>query len=88
MATAAEPAATPRPRRAAGAQPAARLQTSRLVTAHIWVPLAAFAIACVLGVWQMWARSPLPAPAHTAANYFRAVTLHGVSSSLLWRPAP
>jgi cytochrome c oxidase subunit 1 len=27
----------------------------------------------------MWARSPLPAPAHTAANYFRSVTLHGVS---------
>ena len=27
----------------------------------------------------MWARSPLDAPAHTASNYFRSVTLHGVS---------
>src|SRR5690606_41152267 len=27
----------------------------------------------------MWARSPLDAPAHTASNYFRSVTLHGVA---------
>jgi len=27
----------------------------------------------------MWARSPLDAPGHTASNYFRSVTLHGVS---------
>jgi cytochrome c oxidase subunit 1 len=45
----------------------------------MWVAIAVFAIACVLGVWQMWARSPLKAPYHTAANYFRSVTLHGVS---------
>lgn len=36
-------------------------------------------LACLLGVWQMWARSPLKAPGHTAANYFGSVTLHGVS---------
>ena len=47
--------------------------------AHIWVAVAVFGLACLLGVWQMWARSPLPAPYHTAANYFRSVTLHGVS---------
>ena len=31
----------------------------------------------------MWARSPLEAPAHTAANYFRSVTLHGVSMAFV-----
>jgi cytochrome c oxidase subunit 1 len=55
------------------------LQVRRLVIAHVWVAIAAFAFACILGVWQMWARSPLEAPAHTAANYFRSVTMHGVS---------
>lgn len=80
MATVAEPAPGPKRARSAGALPVpAELQTSRLVTAHIWVALAAFAVACILGVWQMWARSPLTAPYHTAANYFRSVTLHGVS---------
>ncbi len=45
--------------------------------------IAAFAVACILGVWQMWARSPLEAPAHSAANYFRSVTLHGVSMAFV-----
>lgn len=67
------PAATPRGSKVAG------LQSSRLVMAHIWVAMAVFGIACLLGVWQMWARSPINAPYHTAANYFRSVTLHGVS---------
>lgn len=51
----------------------------RLCLAHFWVAFAAFAFACALGVWQMWARTPLEAPAHTASNYFRSVTLHGVA---------
>ena len=77
MATAAERGTpAPLPRAAAAG---ARLQTSRLVTAHIWVAIAAFGIAILLGVWQMWARSPLTAPYHSASNYFRSVTLHGVS---------
>ena len=33
----------------------------------------------MLGVWQMWARSPLPAPFLTAETYFTSVTAHGVS---------
>ena len=49
-----------------------------LTLAHLWVGFAAFAVACVLGVWQMWARSPLPAPFLTAHNYFTSVTAHGV----------
>jgi len=82
VATIAEPApAAPRRDRSAAAP--ADLQTGRLVTAHIWVAVAAFAVACLLGVWQMWARSPIDAPAHTASNYFRAVTLHGVAMAFV-----
>ncbi len=51
----------------------------RLTLAHLWVAFAAFAVAAVLGVWQMWARSPLPAPFLTAEAYFTSVTAHGVS---------
>jgi cytochrome c oxidase subunit I len=51
----------------------------RLTLAHLWVAFAAFAVAAVLGVWQMWARSPLPAPYLTAQAYFTSVTAHGVS---------
>ncbi|MET0530492.1 MAG: cbb3-type cytochrome c oxidase subunit I [Microvirga sp.] len=51
----------------------------RLTLAHLWVAFAAFAVAAVLGVWQMWARSPLPAPFLTANAYFTSVTAHGVS---------
>ena len=79
MASAAyDPAIGARP--AAAAAPAERiLGGGRLTLAHLWVAIAAFAFACLLGVWQMWARSPLEAPAHSAQNYFRSVTLHGVS---------
>ena len=75
MATAARPAAAAPPRHTA----ATGLQTGTLVMAHIWVAVLVFSLACLLGVWQMWARSPLAAPYLTAANYFRSVTLHGVS---------
>jgi cytochrome c oxidase subunit I len=51
----------------------------RLTLFHLWVAFAAFAVAAVLGVWQMWARSPLPAPFLTAQAYFTSVTAHGVS---------
>src|SRR5262245_62583608 len=50
-----------------------------LTFAHLWVAFIAFAVALVLGVWQMWARSPLPAPFLTAANYFSSVTAHGTA---------
>jgi cytochrome c oxidase subunit 1 len=62
---------------------AGELRIRRLVIAHVWIAIAAFAVACLLGVWQMWARSPIEAPAHTAANYFRSVTLHGVSMAFV-----
>jgi cytochrome c oxidase subunit 1 len=50
-----------------------------LTLAHLWVAFAAFAVASLLGVWQMWARSPLPAPFLTAHAYFTSVTAHGVA---------
>jgi len=51
----------------------------RLTLAHLWVAFAAFTVACFFGVWQMWARSPLPAPFVTPDHYFLSVTAHGVS---------
>lgn len=51
----------------------------RLTLAHLWVAFAAFTAACVLGVWQMWVRSPLAAPFSTPDHYFQSVTAHGVS---------
>ncbi len=50
----------------------------RLTLAHLWVAFAAFFAACFFGVWQMWARSPLPAPFVTPDHYFLSVTAHGV----------
>lgn len=83
MASLAEAAPAAPRRRRKTAVVAAELGTRRLVIAHVWVAIAAFAVACLLGVWQMWARSPLEAPAHSAANYFRSVTLHGVSMAFV-----
>jgi cytochrome c oxidase subunit I len=54
-------------------------QAKRLILAHLWFAFAAFAAAAVLGVWQMWARSPLPAPFLTAEAYFTSVTAHGTT---------
>ncbi len=78
MATVAEPFPAA-PRRREDDSQAGELQTAGLVAAHVWLAFGAFGIAIILGVWQMWARSPVAAPYHTAANYFRSVTLHGVS---------
>ena len=83
MATIAEPVPAARPSAAGTVLMAGELPTRRLIVAHVWVAIAAFAVACLLGVWQMLARSPLEAPAHTASNYFRSVTLHGVSMAFV-----
>lgn len=75
--------AAPMPAAAVAPAEARSLGVGRLTLAHLWIAFVAFAIACVLGVWQMWARSPLEAPALTASNYFRSVTLHGVSMAFV-----
>ena len=51
----------------------------RLCLAHLWVAFTAFTVACVLGTWQMWVRSPLGAKVGTPGLYFMSVTAHGVS---------
>jgi cytochrome c oxidase subunit 1 len=55
----------------------------RLTLAHLWTGFAAFAVACVLGVWQMWVRSPLTAPLSTPDHYYQSVTAHGVAMAYL-----
>jgi len=50
----------------------------RLVLAHFWVAFAAFAVALVLGEWQMVVRSPLLAWIRNPELYYRSVTGHGV----------
>jgi cytochrome c oxidase subunit 1 len=51
----------------------------RLCLAHLWVAFAAFVVACVLGAWQMWVRSPHGAQVGTPELYFMSVTAHGVA---------
>ena len=51
----------------------------RLCLAHLWVAFAAFFIACLLGTWQMWVRSPMGANVGTPGQYFMSVTAHGVA---------
>ena len=51
----------------------------RLCLAHFWVAFAAFLVACFLGAWQMWVRSPWGANVGTPGQYFMSVTTHGVS---------
>jgi cytochrome c oxidase subunit 1 len=55
------------------------IRSNRLVLAHLWTAFAVFGVAILFGIWQMWARSALPAPFHTPANYYLSVTMHGVS---------
>src|SRR3954467_2544299 len=51
----------------------------RLCLAHFWVAFAAFLVACLLGTWQMWVRSPWGANVGTPGQYFMSVTAHGVA---------
>jgi cytochrome c oxidase subunit I len=52
-------------------------RASKLVLAHFWVAFAAFAVAIVLGEWQMYVRSPLHAWLDNPEIYYRSVTAHG-----------
>jgi cytochrome c oxidase subunit 1 len=49
----------------------------KLVLAHIWVALAAFGAAILLGAWQMYVRSPMSAWIDNPEHYYRSVTAHG-----------
>ena len=49
----------------------------RLVLWHFWVAFVAFAVAILLGEWQMFVRSPLSAWVGNPEYYYRSVTAHG-----------
>jgi cytochrome c oxidase subunit 1 len=53
------------------------LKSKRLVLAHFWMAFAAFALALVLGEWQMYVRSPLSHWISDPELYYRSVTAHG-----------
>ena len=53
------------------------ISARKLVLAHFWVAFAAFAVAIVLGEWQMYVRSPLAAWVSNPEHYYRSVTFHG-----------
>ena len=55
----------------------------RLCLSHFWVAFGAFLLACVLGTWQMWVRSPLGANIGTPGQYFMSVTAHGVAMAFV-----
>jgi cytochrome c oxidase subunit I len=49
----------------------------RLVLAHFWVAFIGFAVALLLGEWQMVVRSPLHPWLRNPELYYRSVTTHG-----------
>lgn len=49
----------------------------RLVLAHFWLAFITFAVALLLGEWQMFVRSPLWGWLQHAEIYYRSVTAHG-----------
>lgn len=49
----------------------------KLVLAHLAVAFAVFALALILGEWQMLVRSPLHAWVSNPEHYYRSVTAHG-----------
>ena len=49
----------------------------RLVLWHLLVSFIAFVPAVILGGWQMWERSPWPAPLQQPNAYYLSVTVHG-----------
>ena len=51
----------------------------RLVLAHFWVAFVAFALAALLGEWQMVVRSPLHPWLNNPELYYRSVTFHGTA---------
>ena len=57
--------------------------SERLCLAHFWVAFGAFLVACVLGTWQMWVRSPLGANIGTPAN---TIPTSGFPWHKTWQP--
>ena len=49
----------------------------RLILAHFWIAFATFALALLLGEWQMIVRSPLHGWVDNPEHYYRSLTAHG-----------
>jgi len=60
------------------------LPSSRLILAHFWLAFAGFALALLLGEWQMIVRSPLQAWISNPEWYYRAVTAHGTTMAYVF----
>ena len=60
------------------------LHSRRLILAHFWVAFAGFAIALLLGEWQMVVRSPLHAWIGNPELYYRSVTAHGTAMAYVF----
>jgi cytochrome c oxidase subunit I len=53
------------------------LVNRRLILAHFWLAFAVFALALLLGAWQMFVRSPLHTWLSDPEWYYRSLTAHG-----------
>ena len=53
------------------------MNNRQLILAHFWLAFGLFALALVLGAWQMWIRSPLPSWISDPEWYYRSLTAHG-----------
>jgi cytochrome c oxidase subunit 1 len=56
----------------------------QLVLAHFAVAFTAFALALILGEWQMVVRSPLHAWVADPEHYYRSVTAHGTAMAYVF----
>jgi cytochrome c oxidase subunit 1 len=53
------------------------LNNRQLILGHFWLAFGLFAVALVMGAWQMWVRSPLLPWISDPEWYYRSVTAHG-----------
>ena len=53
------------------------MKNRQLILAHFWLAFGLFAVALVLGAWQMLIRSPLLSWIPDPEWYYRSVTAHG-----------
>jgi cytochrome c oxidase subunit I len=53
------------------------LTNRKLILSHFWLAFGSFAVALVLGSWQMYVRSPLSPQIGDPELYYRSVTAHG-----------
>jgi cytochrome c oxidase subunit 1 len=56
----------------------------RLVMAHVWVAIAAFAVGSMMAVMQALSRAGVELPFRTAELYYLSVTAHGVLLALVF----